>query len=72
MNAKNPALWENGQYLMEGPADPANKNRFSDAAKEAQASVRKLAFKRTIQCQMNMFTENAATHDEPSPKKDHS
>ncbi|KAM5539915.1 hypothetical protein V8D89_006418 [Ganoderma adspersum] len=36
MNVKNPALWENGQYLMEG--DPINKNRFSEAAKKAQAS----------------------------------
>nr|VWP01428.1 Neutral alpha-glucosidase AB [Ganoderma boninense] len=36
MSVKNPALWENGQYLMEG--DPVTKNGFSEAALKAQAS----------------------------------
>ncbi|TFK83530.1 hypothetical protein K466DRAFT_528721 [Polyporus arcularius HHB13444] len=36
MESRNPALWENGQYLEEW--DPANGNKFSDAARKAQAA----------------------------------
>ncbi|RPD54213.1 hypothetical protein L227DRAFT_354422 [Lentinus tigrinus ALCF2SS1-6] len=36
MESRNPALWENGQYLEEW--DPVRKNRHSDAARKAQAA----------------------------------
>ncbi len=37
MDSKNPALYENGQYLLEW--DPVNKNCHSQAARKAQADV---------------------------------
>ena len=46
MDIQEPALWENGQYLLEW--DPVDKTSYSEAARKAQASVRALTSRLTL------------------------